>query len=95
MKYLQSTPFSVALGSKAFRDNWDQTFGKKEEPEPVCVCSSYECHCSARRGPVLPPRPELVEAAAEVVARIAAAPPLSEEEKIDRAADFIANAKIE
>jgi hypothetical protein len=39
VKYLQSTPFSVALGgSQAFRDGWDRTFGKQEnesvEPTP-------------------------------------------------------------
>lgn len=29
MRYLQSTPFSVALGSKSYKDNYDATFGHK------------------------------------------------------------------
>ena len=32
MKYLQGK-FSVAVGSKEYRDGWDAIFGKKEEPE--------------------------------------------------------------
>lgn len=26
--------FSVAVGSDAYRENWERTFGKKEEPKP-------------------------------------------------------------
>lgn len=46
MKYLQSTPFSVGLGSKAYSDGWERTFGKKDEPEPVLGSAklSYPCH---------------------------------------------------
>jgi hypothetical protein len=33
-KYLDSAPFSVAMGGgKDFADNWERTFGKKDPPE--------------------------------------------------------------
>ena len=31
MQYLQSNPFSVALGTKKYSENWDRIFGKKDE----------------------------------------------------------------
>lgn len=31
MQYLQPQPFSVALGTKQFAENWDRIFAKKTE----------------------------------------------------------------
>jgi len=34
-QYLSDEPFSVHPGSsKAYRDNWEAVFGRKDEPEP-------------------------------------------------------------
>lgn len=32
MKYLESAPFTVPMGGKAYGDGWDRVFGKKPEP---------------------------------------------------------------
>ncbi len=41
MKYLEKEAFSVALGSKAYADNWEATFGpRREEPAMNTPCKT-------------------------------------------------------
>lgn len=54
MQYLQSSPFSVALGSRKYSENYERIFGKKDrdtEPAPAPEAEALEHAPDTERQP--------------------------------------------